>query len=80
MSDLVKQLEEALEEARADLAVAADEKEVEAIKIRMIGRKGFLPAAMKQLPSLPKEERPQVGQVANKVKNALKEASHYPCH
>lgn len=68
MSELTQQLEDALQQALTDLAAAESEKDVEEIKIRMIGRKGFLPGAMKGLGALPPEERPLVGKVANQVK------------
>ncbi len=71
MSELKAQLESALQEALQDLESASNEREVDEIKIRMIGRKGFIPAAMKQLGSLAPEERPVVGKTANEVKNKL---------
>ncbi|OVE81566.1 phenylalanine--tRNA ligase subunit alpha [bacterium M21] len=74
MSELKLQLESALQEALTDLLKATNEKEVEEIKIRMVGRKGFLPAAMKQLGSLPPEEKPLIGKVANQVKVQLNAA------
>lgn len=42
--------------------------ELETVRIEFLGRKGRLAELMGALPSLPPEERPQVGQVANKVK------------
>ncbi|MCJ8328533.1 MAG: phenylalanine--tRNA ligase subunit alpha [Lentisphaeria bacterium] len=64
-------MEAALSEALADLDAAADEKSIEEIKIRMLGRKGFLPAAMKEIKNVSNEEKPLIGKVANKVKTEL---------
>lgn len=74
MSELKHELEESLKQALVDLKAATDAQAVDEVKIRMLGRKGFLQSAMKRLSSLPKEERPQVGQVANTVKKALNAA------
>ena len=71
MSDLKSKLENALAEALTDLASAADVQAVEDIRVRMTGRKGFLPAAMKELGKLPNEEKPLIGKLANEVKNSL---------
>ena len=71
MSDLIDKMEAALSEALADLDAAADEKSIEEIKIRMLGRKGFLPAAMKEIKNVSNEEKPLIGKVANKVKTEL---------
>ena len=71
MSELKDKLESALAQALAKLEQAQDAKAVEEIKIRTLGRKGFLPAAMKELAKLPPEDKPEVGRVANEVKTRL---------
>jgi phenylalanyl-tRNA synthetase alpha chain len=58
-------------DALQSLAEAADADALEAWRVRFLGRKGALAAAMQLLGSLPREERPGYGQAANEVKAAL---------
>ncbi len=74
MSDLQQQLKQAQQDAVTALETAADAKAVEAVKIRMLGRKGLIPAAMQQLRNLPKDEKPVIGKLANEVKQAVSKA------
>ncbi len=53
----------------------ADSKEaLENVKIKFLGRKGELTAILKGLGTLPKEERPKVGRLANKIKSTIEKA------
>jgi phenylalanyl-tRNA synthetase alpha chain len=62
-------------EALGALGQAGDAAALEAWRVRFLGRKGgALGEAMKRLGSLPREERPQYGQAANEVKEALEAA------
>lgn len=45
--------------------------ELEQVKSKVLGKKGELTALLKQLSSLPKEERPKFGQLVNKTKSEL---------
>lgn len=74
MSDLAKRLESALEEARNRLQTADTPDAVEAVRIDYIGRKGTLPALMKEMGGLSPEERPLAGKTANAVKNGITQA------
>jgi phenylalanyl-tRNA synthetase alpha chain len=59
-----------------DAALAAageDPRAVEAVRVRFLGRKGEIPALMKQLAALSADERPAAGQSINKLKSALAE-------
>ncbi len=58
---------EALERIRS----APDRAALEALRVRYLGRKGELTACLRGMGSLPPEERPRVGQVANRVKAAI---------
>lgn len=60
--------------ALAELSVAADAAALEDWRVRYLGRKGLLQAAMGHLGTLPREERPAYGQAANEVKGALESA------
>lgn len=53
---------------------AQDEKELEEIKLQFLGKSGTLTLAMKEMAKLPAEKRPEVGQLANEVKQIIEEA------
>lgn len=52
---------------------AEDKKELEEIKLQFLGRSGTLTVAMKEIAKLPKEDRPEIGRLANDVKNVIEE-------
>src|SRR5687768_15703308 len=49
-------------------------KELEVIKLQFLGRSGQLTQAMKELPKLSKDQRVEVGKLANEVKTTIEEA------
>ncbi len=49
-------------------------EELEALRLKYLGKKGELTALLKQMGSLSPEERPQVGQIANDIREALTDA------
>ncbi|HEY7725581.1 MAG TPA: phenylalanine--tRNA ligase subunit alpha [Anaeromyxobacteraceae bacterium] len=71
MADVVAQLEAVAEAARAAVAAAADDRALEEIRVRFLGRKGEIPAALRGMGALAPEERPRVGEVANRVRDEL---------
>ena len=71
---LIQDLERTLAEAQAALTAAADVAGVEAVRARLIGRKGVLPELLRGLAGLTPEERPAVGKAANFVKEELQKA------
>ncbi len=68
-----KRLREIEEEALAAVQNAAKE-ELEELKIRFLGRKGELTTILKGLGSLPAEQRPVIGKLANMVKKRVEKA------
>jgi phenylalanyl-tRNA synthetase alpha chain len=60
--------------ALAEIAVCRTEGELEAIRVRYLGRKGSLNAILRGLGALAADERPAVGALANQVKEAMVEA------
>ncbi len=50
---------------------AADAAALEAVRIQYLGRNGRLPEIMKGLKDVPPAERPEVGRLANELKNEL---------
>jgi phenylalanyl-tRNA synthetase alpha chain len=65
---LIEQLEAVLAEALATIPGAADAATVEALKVKYVGRRGAVSELMRGLGGLSAEERPVVGQTANRVK------------
>ena len=68
---LATDLEALLAEAEAALAQAADAVAVEAARVKYLGRKGRLPELMSGLGAVPAAEKPEIGKVANQVKNGI---------
>src|SRR3989338_5772146 len=50
---------------------AKDLKELEEIKLQFLGRSGKLTLSIKEISKLPKEKRPEVGQLANEIKKTI---------
>jgi len=69
--DLLKQLEQLRQDASAALAQASTSEATRAWYAEYLGRKGELTAILRNVGSLPAEERPLVGKVANEVKDFL---------
>jgi phenylalanyl-tRNA synthetase alpha chain len=69
--DLLKQLEQLRHDASAALAQAGTSEATRAWYAEYLGRKGQLTAILRNVGSLPAEERPLVGKVANEVKDFL---------
>ena len=57
--------------ALADIAASRAEGEIEAVRVRYLGRKGSLNAVLRGLGALPADERPVVGALANEVKEEI---------
>ena len=71
MKDKLNKIEEV---ALQDAAGAASEVELQQIRARYLGKKGEITAVMKGMGQLTAEERPQIGALANQVKDRLEEA------
>ncbi len=74
MSDLTTTLTDLCQEALAALESANDPEAAEDVRVRFIGRKGSLTAAMKQMGSVAPEDRPRGGQFANQIKQQITQA------
>ena len=61
-------------EALAAVAAATDEKLLDEVRVKYLGKKGELTAILKQMGSLSPEERPIMGQLVNQAKAELEEA------
>lgn len=69
-----QQLEQIEEIAKKELSACADIKELENLRIKFLGKKGELTAILKQMGGLSAEERPVIGQIANKVRSDIETA------
>ena len=67
-------LEQIRREALAALSETKTAADLEALRVRYLGKKGELTALLKQMGRLSAEERPVMGQLANEVREALTEA------
>ena len=55
------ELENAKAESLKEIAAAADAAAVEALRVKYVGRNGSIPALIKAMKDVPKEERPAFG-------------------
>ncbi len=70
---LEAKLESLAEEARRAVAAAAEAAELEAVRVRYLGRKGELSQISRQMGKLAPEERARIGRLLNTVKRELEE-------
>ena len=69
-----EQLEAIRQEAEAALQTCTDAKQLDAIRVQYLGKKGALTAIQKQMGKLSAEERPVMGQLANAVRSDIESA------
>lgn len=69
-----EQLEAIRQEAEAALQTCTDAKQLDAIRVQYLGKKGALTAILKQMGKLSAEERPVMGQLANAVRSGIESA------
>ena len=70
----MSQTAQLLEQAQSAVDGAAALDELDAVRVKYLGRKGLLTIQLKELGKLPAEERPAAGQAVNDAKDALTEA------
>jgi len=71
---MLKQLEELKSNALKELEAVSQAKDLEAWRVRYLGKKSHLTGTLRGLAKLPIEERKQVGALANRIKTALEES------
>ncbi|OZU89775.1 phenylalanine--tRNA ligase subunit alpha [Virgibacillus indicus] len=69
-----EQLEALQSEALEKIKAAENLKELQEIKVAYLGKKGSLTKVLKGMGKLTKEERPVVGEIANRVRESITEA------
>ncbi len=67
----MSQTAQLLEQARTAVEGASALDELDAVRVKYLGRKGLLTVQLKELGTLPAAERPAAGQVINEAKQAL---------
>ena len=71
MADLLAQLESLAEGARRVIESAHDERALEDLRVRTLGKKGEISAVLRGMGQLPPEQRPKVGEVANRIRDEV---------
>lgn len=71
--DLTTELKSLVTEFKSGLSQAFSREQLEDLHIRFLGRKGLVARIMKQIPSLPPDERQAVGNLANQAKKSCTE-------
>ena len=66
-----EQLEQIRQQALSEMLAAEDLSALDAVRVRVLGKKGELTAVLKQMGKLSAEERPVMGQIANEVRGEL---------
>jgi phenylalanyl-tRNA synthetase alpha chain len=68
---MTERIEELRAEAHAAVASATDSAALEELRVRYLGRKAELPQLLREVASLPVQERAAVGQAANRARQEL---------
>jgi phenylalanyl-tRNA synthetase alpha chain len=72
-TDALERLGRLAEEAELAVLQAGSAKQIEELRVRYLGRKAELTQILRSLPSLPAEERAEVGKRGNEARRALEE-------
>jgi phenylalanyl-tRNA synthetase alpha chain len=68
-----EQLEEVKNRAMAELSDSATDDQIEAVRVRVLGRSGELTEIMRGMRNVPNDERPAMGQLINQLKREVEE-------
>lgn len=66
-------VENVRDQFQKDISNIKDEKELESLRVKYLGKKGMITDIMKNIRNLPKEEKPLVGQKANELRSYIEE-------
>ena len=70
----IEELEKAKAQSMEELAAASGAADVEALRVKYVGRSGAIPALVKAMKDVPKEERPAFGKALQAWRAAFEEA------
>lgn len=73
---MLSSLENLEEKIKLDIMQAEDDKELKAIRIKYLGKKGKITNILRSLNELPPEKRPQAGKIANELKKFAEQLLH----
>jgi phenylalanyl-tRNA synthetase alpha chain len=73
MNALEQDIQKIVDEARAALSSAQDVQAIEDLRVKYLGKKGLVSEQLKNLGSLPPEQRPEAGKLVNLAKESLQE-------
>jgi phenylalanyl-tRNA synthetase alpha chain len=74
MSGIGEEVERVEQEALDRIAATRDERDLEGVRVSLLGKKGELTALLRGVSALPGEERPAAGKRVNEVKRAIESA------
>lgn len=66
-----EKIKEIREQAITEIETAQNAGQLEILRVKYLGRKAAINEVMKNLPSLPEEQRPLIGKLANEIKNEI---------
>jgi phenylalanyl-tRNA synthetase alpha chain len=66
-----EQLEEIRTRAIAELHGGADDAQIEAVRVRVLGRSGELTEIMRRMREVPNDEKPVIGRLVNEIKSEI---------
>lgn len=68
-----EQIEQMQKQAKEEILGAGEKSTLEAVRVKYLGKKGELTAILRGMGALSSEERPTIGNLANKVRDELEE-------
>jgi len=66
-----EEIQKARQQAREETARCRHSQEVEGVRIKFLGRKGIIASLIGRIPSLPSEERKEIGRLLNETKGEI---------
>src|SRR5215472_17538643 len=71
MESMIHPLEQLRDDALREIGAAGDERSLEAVRVKYLGKSGSISGWGEQMKALGTEERPVVGKLLNKTRNAV---------
>lgn len=69
-----EQIQQKLEEALQEIGQAKGKDQLESLRVKYIGRKGFLSEALEAIKTVPSEKKPLIGKLTNEFKQKITQA------
>ena len=69
-----EQIQQKLQEALQEIEQAKDKDQLESLRVKYIGRKGFLTQALEAIKTVPPEKKPLIGKLTNEFKQKITQA------